>query len=149
MKQSDFAKLNLSITAADLDAAWQDRLADATALHAAGRFASAIAARFYALEIYLKFRICQRLDLTNPPTKLEIHHLDALLLFSGLYRTLTTLPKSNDVSQNWTKILEFSKDLNNLRYFPASKWTEQQSMDFAHWLLDASTGLLPWLQNQK
>ena len=63
---SDFAKLNLTLTAADLDQAWQDRMDDANALDAAGRHAAAMAARLYAIEIYLKYRICQRLDLANP-----------------------------------------------------------------------------------
>jgi hypothetical protein len=146
---SDFAKLNSTITDADLDAAWQDRLDDAAALDAGGRHASAIAARLYALEIYLKFRVCQRLGLKHPPKKLEIHDLEALIVFSGLTRALETLPKSGDVFQNWTNILEYSKDLNDLRYLPASRKTEQHSLDFSHWLLDASTGVLPWLQNQK
>jgi hypothetical protein len=146
---SDFAKLNATITDADLDVAWQDRLEDAAALDAGGRHAAAIAARLYALEIYLKFRICRRLGLSNPPKKLEIHNLDALIVFSGLSRDLEALPKAGDVYQNWIKILEYSKDLNDLRYLPASRWPRQQSEEFARWLLDPSIGLLPWLQNQK
>mgnify|MGYP001143824847 CR=1 FL=1 len=146
---SDFAKLNSTITDADLDAAWQDRLEDATALDAGGRHASAIAARLYALEIYLKFRICQRLGIANPPKKLEIHALDALVLFSGLSTALDAIPKADAVRVNWRNIMEFSRDLTDLRYRPASRWTQQQSDDFAHWLLDPSTGVLPWLQNQK
>jgi hypothetical protein len=146
---SEFAKLNSTITDADLDAAWQDRLEDAAALDAGGRHAAAIATRLYALEIYLKFRICRRLGLDHPPKKLEIHDLEALIVFSGLTRALETLPKSGDVFQNWTNILEYSKDLNDLRYLPASRRTQQHSDDFSHWLLDASTGVLPWLQNQK
>ena len=56
---SDFAKLNLTLAAADLDQAWQDRLDDAQALEAAGRYGAAMAAKLYAIEIYLKFRICR------------------------------------------------------------------------------------------
>ena len=81
--RSDIAKLNTGLTAADLDQAWKDRLDDAQALEAAGRHGAAMGARLYALEIYLKFRICQRLNLANPLKKLEIHDLDALLTFAG------------------------------------------------------------------
>lgn len=146
---SEFAKLNSTITDVDLDAAWKDRLEDALILDANGRYAAAIAARLYALEIYLKFRICQRLNLNNPPRKLEIHNLDALIVFSGLSRRLKDEPKSSDLAQNWVDILEFSKDLNDLRYFPADKWNQQQSEEFSRWLLDPSAGVLTWLQNQK
>lgn len=146
----DFAKLlRDTITHADLDAAWRDRLEDAAALEAAGRYAAAIAARLYALEIYLKFRICQRLNLENPPRLLEVHHLDVLIVFSGLSKPLSGLPKSDNLAQNWVKILALSKDhLNNLRYMPTARWTREQSEDFSQWLLDPSMGVLPWLQSQ-
>jgi hypothetical protein len=146
---SHFAKLNATITDADLNVAWQDRSEDAAALDAGGRHAAAIAARLYAQEIYLKFRICRRLRLSNPPKKLEIHNLDALIVFSGLSRDLEALPKAGDVYQNSIKILEYSKDLNDLQYLPDSRWPRQHSEELSRWLLDPSTGLLPWQQNQK
>ena len=145
---SDFARLNLSITAADLDQSWQDRLDDAKALDAAGRWASAIAARLYALEIYLKFRICERLKLTNPPRKLEIHDLEALVVFAGFYQVLSTMPSNSNLKQNWDRIVSFSDNLNDLRYQPAARWSQQQSNDFARWLDDPTEGILPWLKNQ-
>jgi hypothetical protein len=76
-----FAKL--SAASGDLDAAWQDRLDDARTLQTGGRHPAAISAGLYALEIYLKFRVCQRLDLTNLPRILEIHDLEALAIYSG------------------------------------------------------------------
>jgi hypothetical protein len=68
----------------ELEAAWQDRLAEAQSLHAAGHHAGAIAAALYALEIRLKVLICKRLDLDALPTGFEIHDLDSLLLLTGL-----------------------------------------------------------------
>ena len=65
---SDFAKLNLGLTAADLDQAWKDRLEDAQALDAAARHGAVMGARLYALEIYLKFR---DLSATEPGTSSE------------------------------------------------------------------------------
>ena len=144
----DFAKLRETITAADLDAAWRDRLEDATVLETSERYAAAIAARLYALEIYLKFRICRHLDLSNPPRALEIHQLDALLVYTGLKRRLEDLPGDSDLAQNWAKILTLSKSLNALRYQPAAEWSRGQAEDFSRWLLDESTGVLTWLRNQ-
>lgn len=144
----DFAKLNLTITTNELNAAWQDRLDDATVLEAGGRYGAAIAARLYALEIYLKWRICGRLRLSNPLKKLEIHDLDALLIFSGLSSAMRGLPGTSAVFQNWEKILDFSQQLNDLRYFPSVKWSRRQSSDFAHWLEHSSEGVLPWLKTQ-
>lgn len=144
----DFARLRESITDADLDVAWRDRLDDAAALEASGRYAAAIAARLYALEIYLKFRICQRLDLKHPPRIFEIHQLDALILYTGLSRRLKDLPGESGLAQNWAKILTLSKSLNDLRYQPAAQWSREQAEDFSRWLLDESTGVLTWLRNQ-
>lgn len=144
----DFAKLRETITDADLDAAWRDRLDDAEALEAAGRYAAAIAARLYALEIYLKYRICRHLNLSNPPRMLEIHQLDALMLYTGLKRRLEDLSGAGDLAQNWAKILTLSRDLNDLRYHPTAKWSRRDAEEFSRWLLDESTGVLTWLRNQ-
>jgi hypothetical protein len=145
---SEFARINLSITIADLDQAWQDRLDEANALDAAGHFGAAIAARLYALEIYLKFRICRHLGLANPLKKLEIHDLDALVIFGGFSGALMSLAGSNKVKTNWENIVMFSNNLNNLRYLPAARWTKQQSDDFSEWLNHAGDGVLTWLKNQ-
>lgn len=144
----DFAKLNLAITADELNAAWQDRLDDAAVLDAGGRHGAAIAARLYALEIYLKWRICERLGLSNPLKKLEIHDLETLLIFSGLSTAMYGLSGASAVFQSWVKILEFSQQLNDFRYFPAVKWNRGQSSDLAHWLEHSSEGVLPWLKTQ-
>jgi hypothetical protein len=145
---SEFARINLSITMADLDQAWQDRLVDAEVLETAGRYGAAMAARLYALEIYLKFRICRYLGLSNPLKKLEIHDLDALIIFGGFSVALVSMPASNKVKTNWENIVNFSNNLNNLRYLPAARWTRQQSDDFSEWLIHQQDGVLTWLKNQ-
>lgn len=146
---SEFAKFNLTITAEHLDTAWQDRLDDAAALDAGDRHGAAIAARLYALEIYLKVRICRRLRVPHPLKKLEIHDLEALLVFSGLSPAMLAQPETSVVLQHWDKIIDLSGRLNDLRYFPASRWTQQQSSQFAHWLEHPSEGVLPWLKTQE
>ncbi|HMF35056.1 MAG TPA: hypothetical protein VKF17_00385 [Isosphaeraceae bacterium] len=146
---SHFAQLNLGLTAADLDQAWKDRLDDAEALDAAGRHGAAIAARLYAIDIYLKYRICQRLNLVNPLKRLEIHDLDALVVFPGFSQVLAAMPAGSNLKQNWDQIVTFSDDLNDLRYRPAARWSQQQSKDLSRWLDDPLDGVMTWLKNQK
>jgi hypothetical protein len=52
---------------AEFEAAWKDRLHDADALLAAGRFAAAIASGIYGVEILLKSMICRRLEIDFLP----------------------------------------------------------------------------------
>jgi hypothetical protein len=65
----------LGALVSDLQVAAADRLLDAEALLAAGRYAAAIAIGVYSLEIYLKVRICQTLNLPALPKLFEIHDL--------------------------------------------------------------------------
>ena len=147
---SDIAKLNTGLTAADLDHAWQDRLDDAQALDAAGRHGAAMGARLYALEIYLKLRICHRLNLANPLKRLEIHDLEALLVFAGFSQAAqAAMPQGSNLKRNWDQIVRFSDNLNDLRYLPAANWSQQQSSDLNRWLNDPSDGVMTWLKNQK
>jgi hypothetical protein len=69
---------------ADLQQAAADRLQDADALFAAGRYASAIAMGVYSLEIHLKVRVCQRINLSALPKMFEIRDLEGLLVVTGL-----------------------------------------------------------------
>jgi hypothetical protein len=78
---SRFSTLGTQVN--DLEAAATDRLLDAEALFAAGRFASAVAMGVYALEIQLKVLICRRLNLTALPRAFEIHDIESLLVLSG------------------------------------------------------------------
>ncbi len=144
----EFAKFNKEITRADLDQAWRDRLDDATTLDVGGRHGTAIAYRLYALEIYLKHRICLRLDIPHPLKKLEIHDLESLLVFSGLSAALYSLPASHPVALNWTRLTDLSTRLNDLRYMPALTWTAAQSADSARWLEHPTEGVLSWLAKQ-
>lgn len=147
---SDIAKLNTGLTAADLDQAWQDRLDDAQALDAAGRLGAALGARLYALEIYLKLRICQRLSLANPLKRLEIHDLEALLVFAGFsLAAQAAMPQGSKLLYHWDQIIRFSQNLNDLRYLPAANWSQQQSSDLNRWSNDPSDGFMTWLKNQK
>ncbi|MGO9599374.1 MAG: hypothetical protein ACLP7Q_15400 [Isosphaeraceae bacterium] len=145
---SDFAKLNVTLTAGDLDQAWQDRMDDAAALDAACRYAADMATRLYAIEICLKYQISQHLNLANPLKKLEIHDLEALIIFAGFSRVLAAMPAGSNLEQNWDRTVAFSDELNDLRYLPAARWSQQQSTDLSRRLDDPSDGVMTWLKNQ-
>lgn len=146
---SGSAKLNLTITSGDLDLAWRDRLAESQSLAIAGHHGAAMAALLYALEIYLKHRICLRLNLANPVMKLQSHDLEELLIFTGLFPALMSMPTSIKLRENWDEIVQFSKgSLNDLRYLPASRWSREQWQDLENRINDPSDGVLTWIKTQ-
>jgi hypothetical protein len=114
---SKFATLGTPLT--DLQAAATERLVDAEALLANGRFPSAIAMGIYSLEIHLKVRICQRLSLQAMPKAFEIHELDALLVLTGLQAALDS--SSRTVQSNWEEIKNQALQINDLRYLSPTK----------------------------
>jgi hypothetical protein len=133
---------------ADLESAWQDRLAEAQSLHAAGHHGWAIATALYALEIRLKALICKRLDLEKLPKAFETHDLASLLLLTGLSRRIEKRG-ARGVKQNWEKILLVANELNEIRYQPASRWAARQAADLLSQLTDSADGVLPWLSKQR
>jgi len=141
-----FAKLGDTLV--DVETAWQDRLADAEALFAAGRNGGAIATGLYALEIRLKVAICKRLDLEQLPKNFEIHELRALLLLAGWSRRIER-KGARKVKLNWDKIVSQSEELNKLRYTGDRNWTHAQAASFLSCLKDPPHGVLPWLSKQR
>ena len=135
-------------TRADLEAAWQDRLAEAQSLHAAGHHAGAISDGLYALEIRLKVLICKKLDVTHLPKPFEIHDLDSLLLLAGLSQRIVRRGALK-VKQNWDEIQKTAEALTSLRYRPARNWTAAQAADLLRRLTDPSEGVFSWLSKQR
>jgi hypothetical protein len=137
---------SFGVSLADLRLAAQDRLADADALYAAARYASAIGMGIYALEIYLKTRICDRLRVNALPIPFQIHELDGLLLLSGLSSAKDAA--NPRVRYNWDSVADLAVKVNDLRYLPGQNWTQQQVQDFLQQLRDPPDGVLPWLSGQ-
>jgi len=131
-------------TRADLEAAGQDRLAEAQSLLAAGHYAWAIATALYALEIRLKVLVCKKLDLEELPKAFEIHDLESLLLLAGLSRRIDRRG-ARAVRANWENILPVARELNEIRYQPAGKWTASQAAALFEQLSDPTNGVLSWL----
>jgi hypothetical protein len=143
--EQKFTKLGATIL--DLEMAWQDRWTDAEALLTAGRFAGAIMDALYALEIRLKVLICKRLDLEALPKAFEIHDLDSLLLLAGLSRRLQRRSAVN-VRNNWDHIMVRAQEINDIRYRPASNWSQRAAVLLFSQLRDLPDGVLPWLSKQ-
>ena len=130
----------------DLQAATADRLLDAKALFAAGRFASAVAMGVYALEIQLKVLICNRLNLTALPKAFEIHELESLLVLSGYQSAKDSA--HTDVKFNWEKTVSRSLRINEMRYSASTNWNQTDVGEFFQQLRDPPHGVLPWLMLQ-
>lgn len=130
----------------DLHVAAADRLLDAEALLAAGRYAAAIAMGVYSLEIYLKVRICQTLKLPALPKLFEIHDLDGLLVMTGLQASRNAA--SQAVRDNWDDIMDMADLINDLRYRPAANWIQADAQAFLQKFRDPPDGVLPWILAQ-
>jgi hypothetical protein len=131
---------------ADLQVAAADRLNDADALFAAGRFASAIAMGIYSLEIHLKVRICQRLNLTRLPKAFEIHEIESLVVLTGLQASRDAASRA--VQDNWQAVADMAVVINDLRYQASANWTHAAAHAFLQNLRDPPDGVLPWLLAQ-
>jgi hypothetical protein len=128
----------------DLRIAWPDRLGDGEILLAANRFPSAIAAGLYALEILLKIRICERLDLHSLPKPFEIHDLDGLLTLAGLSRAVDE-KKARGAKRNWASIVAMSRRLTDLRYGTEPRPEEAEARAFFSQLRDGPDGVISWI----
>ena len=144
-ESNDF-RLRANLT--ELQADWQDRITDAEVWLAANRPASALAMGEYALEIFLKTRICQHLDLDQLPIAFEIHQLDRLLTLSGLNKRLKQSRKAK-VNQHWEQLLDALRQINNYRYRSDSIWNLTGATALLPCLTDPHDGVLVWLGSQR
>lgn len=118
--------VTLSPSPADLDSLAQERLEDAQALFAAGRYAGAHYMCGYAMEMKLKSRMCKTHEWTEYPPQagdrlaqaLKTHKLSELLLFTGLRTTMLT-----EHGSDWSTVVVWDPEQ---RYEPAP-FTEQEA----------------------
>ena len=135
---------------ADLLLAYPDRLAEAVELFNGARYGSAIALALYGLEIYLKVRICVRLDLEALPKAFQLHDLDGLMILAGLKRTIENLGP-HPVKVNWDFLKSsptWNQHANELRYKSNAHWTQAQAAEILRCIQDPNEGVLPWLSAQ-
>jgi hypothetical protein len=136
-----YARLGAQL--ADLQVAALDRLEDADALFASGRFASAIAMGVYSLEIHLKVRICYRLNRRSVAEAVRDPRTGRPLVLSGLRAAYDSAPPA--VQRNWEDVARQALEINELRYLPNANWTRAGSLTFLQQLRDPPDGVLPWL----
>jgi hypothetical protein len=144
----DFTRLGASL--ADLQASYPDRLAEANHCFGQGCYGTAMALALYALEIYLKVRICIRLDLQQLPVAFQTHNLDGLLVLSGLKTRMDHLG-NHPVKANWDFLASpalRAQHVNEFRYKPNSSWSPAQSADILGRIQDPTNGVLTWLLAQ-
>ncbi len=102
----------------------------------------------YALEISLKAKICNRLDLTHLPKPFQIHELDELLILTGLSRKLED-PAAIRVKQHWDAIVTGqAQHVNDLRYLPSTHVSRGQAEAILQQLTGPTDGVLLWLASQ-
>jgi hypothetical protein len=134
----------------DLQAAFPDRLAEAEVLFNTAHYGTAIALGIYALEIYLKIRICQRLDLDELPRPFQTHDLDGLLVLSGLKRRMDGLGV-HPVKASWASLtgLLSKEPVDVLRYKGNTNYSRAQAEDILYnQIQHQADGVLTWLQQQ-
>jgi hypothetical protein len=144
----DFTKLGAALL--DLRNAYPDRLAEANLLLNSGHTGSAIALGLFALEIYLKMRICERLDLAELPKAFHIHALDGLLVLSGLKTRMDSL-STQPVKANWEYLTSPNlrvQHIGELRYKPNDSWSQAYADDILKKIQDPTEGVLTWLSAQ-
>jgi len=143
MQGGSYTKFHTKL--ADLKTAHSERLKEAKSLLRNSAFGSAIAYGIYAVEIYLKVRICERLDLEALPRPFQIHDLDGLLVLSGLSRRMDELGVS-PIKANWEELTLL--DVSDFRYKPANSWTSEQARTILSQIDHPRDGVLRWLKKQ-
>lgn len=104
----------------------------------------------YAVELYLKAKICETIDVPNfydihvPKSDLSktflIHNLDRLVLLSGLYTKFETEKEINsDLAQHWAKVSAWSE---KSRYNTPYSKSDIQALEF----IESSKIIIEWIK---
>jgi hypothetical protein len=128
-----------------LEGAYKDRFEEANELLNSHRYGMAIAMALYGLEIYLKVRICERLDLEDLPTAFQTHDLAGLLVCSGIKKRMDGLGIS-PTKQNWDELC--NQQVDKYRYQPNSITSASDARTTLYRILDPNDGVFPWLKAQ-
>lgn len=127
----------------------KEREADFEVLCQGRRFAAAIYLGVYAVECLLKAHVCRALDLDELPETYKAHHLETLLLHSGLNRRIQAVP---DVLANLKKLDGLwnpADEARNVRYIDdPTRYDSNQATEVRNWMLDPGSGVITWLRAQ-
>ncbi len=132
------------------------RLEEAKLLHNNGFHDGAIYLAGYAVELMLKAKICEALEIPNffhedsdVDRKIlrtfKTHDLEGLITLSGLKRKFQIAKLNNDdLSDNWNTICEWSE---NYRYCVRGTCEPRQATNFLNAIIDSTNGFKTWIDN--
>jgi len=131
----------------DLREIAESRLAEADVLAQRGYSAACVYLAGYAVECYLKYAICRRLDWDALLGAFKVHDLEGLLLYSGLDKELRS---DANVSANFRRVCSlWSMDAaDSVRYRRPSEFTVDGARKFLSYLRDPENGVVVWLQSK-
>ncbi len=102
-------------TASGLEKLSRDRLGDAKALYAAGRYEGSVYLCGYAIELALKARICSYLGWALFPddiTSMKTHSLEMLLRFTGLESSKNAFSDEWNLISTWTPEMRYDAEIS-------------------------------------
>ncbi len=127
----------------------EERLLDFQSLRKEKRFPAAIYLGVYAVECLLKVHICNTLDLDEMPGTFKSHDLLGLLLHSGLHRRIQAAPDVFESLKKLDGIWNPENEERNIRYIDdPARYTEGLAKDVHDWMLDPSSGVIPWFRSR-
>lgn len=136
------------IAASDLIRIGRARLREARILHEAGQYAGSVYLAGFAVECALKFAICWTLGWRRLSGTFKTHDLEALLLHSGLEKTLRSDPAMNETFGKITGLWSVEGD-DSVRYQNPREFNRATSEGFLAWVAEPEEGFLPWLRRQR
>ena len=105
--------------------------------------------KVYALEVRVKARICEHLDLELLPRACKTHDLTELIIFTGLFGELAA-PGNARVRGFWELLADFSKlDLGRLRYQSRAQLADRKAEGLLVALEDPADGAFAWLSRPR
>ena len=136
-------------TRAGLQSSWPERLIEAELLLKAGLRSMGVCLKVYALEVRVKARICEHLDLDLLPRACKTHDLTELVLFTGLFGELA-LPGNARAKGFWDLLADFSRlELGRLRYQARGQLPQQRADAIEEALDDPLDGAFAWLSRPR
>lgn len=136
-------------TRSGLRAAWPERNAEAEVLIQAGMKSMGVCLKLYALEVRVKTRICDHLELNLLPQVCKTHDLSELIIFTGLSSELAD-PANARVKVFWDILAQFSReDLNKLRYSSQNQLSQADADQILEALDEPLDGVFAWLSRPR
>ena len=134
----------------ELKALARQRLRDAEALYQAGDYDACFYLCGYVVELALKARICQVLNLDEYPEAgfrgaFKTHDFNELKTLAALDHLLIPSPSHPGLYQNWITVLDWSPET---RYSPVRTIAQQKALDLLNAVRAQPDGVFTWLKKR-